>query len=82
MWYNSIMSALLRSPFHGMLSSQMLLIKVTGRKSGRQYTTPVNYFQQDDFNRQIYFSRWHRNCHSNDTSHISRVESEREKEWK
>lgn len=43
MWYNRIISWLLRSPLHGLLSKNIMLIRVTGRKSGRIYTTPVNY---------------------------------------
>ena len=34
---------LLRSPFHGMLSNGMMLITVSGRKTGKKYTTPVDY---------------------------------------
>ena len=41
------MSWVLRSPLHGMLSNDMLLITVTGRKTGKQYTTPVEYFRED-----------------------------------
>jgi deazaflavin-dependent oxidoreductase (nitroreductase family) len=48
MWYNSIMAAVLRSPLHGMLSKNMMLITVTGKKTGRQYTTPVSYSQQGE----------------------------------
>ena len=48
MWYNSIMSAVLRSPLHGMLSKNMMLITVTGKKSGHEYTTPVSYTRQGD----------------------------------
>ena len=48
MWYNPIMAGLLRSPLHGLLSSNTMLITVTGKTSGRQYTTPVNYFRQGD----------------------------------
>ena len=40
---NPIVSLLLRSPIHGSLSSSLLLVTFTGRKSGRQYTTPVRY---------------------------------------
>jgi hypothetical protein len=43
MWYNRIISWLLSSPLHGLLSENVMLIRVTGRKSGRIYTTPVNY---------------------------------------
>ena len=41
---NSLMAWVLRSPFHGMFSDGMLLITVSGRKSGRNYTLPVAYF--------------------------------------
>ncbi|HEU0293919.1 MAG TPA: nitroreductase/quinone reductase family protein [Anaerolineales bacterium] len=41
---NDFMSWVLRSPFHGMLSSGMMLITVTGRRTGKKYTTPVEYY--------------------------------------
>ncbi len=47
MWYNGIMSAVLRSPLHGMLGDTMLLT-VTGRKSGKRYTTPVGFYRDGD----------------------------------
>ncbi len=40
---NSMMALLLRSPLHGVLSNNFMLITVTGRRSGRPITTPVNY---------------------------------------
>ncbi|NJD57950.1 MAG: hypothetical protein C3F13_16895 [Anaerolineales bacterium] len=43
MWFNPIMESLLRSPFHGMLSNNMMIIYYTGRKSGNAYHTPVSY---------------------------------------
>ncbi len=43
---NSFISFLLRSPLHRMMSSSTMLITVTGRKSGRPITTPVNYYQE------------------------------------
>lgn len=46
---NDFMDWVLRSPFHRMLSETMLLITVTGRKTGRKYTTPVEYFEQDGY---------------------------------
>jgi deazaflavin-dependent oxidoreductase (nitroreductase family) len=48
MWYNKIMIALLRSPLHGMLGGSMMLITFTGRKSGKTFTTPVNYLRVQD----------------------------------
>jgi len=44
---NGFMSWLLRSPFHGMLSNGMLLITVTGRKTGKKYTTPVGFYREN-----------------------------------
>ena len=38
---NDFMAWVLRSPFHGMLSKGMMLITITGRKTGKTYTTPV-----------------------------------------
>lgn len=45
---NGLMSGLLRSPLHSLMSSSMLLIGVTGRKTGKQYVTPVNYLPDGD----------------------------------
>ena len=44
MWYNPIIKTLLRSPLHGFVSKNMMLMTYTGRKSGRQYEVPMNYF--------------------------------------
>jgi deazaflavin-dependent oxidoreductase (nitroreductase family) len=39
---NPFVTFLLRSPLHGLAGKNMVLITVTGRKSGKQYTTPVS----------------------------------------
>ena len=44
---NSFISWLLLSPLHGLLSNGMMLITVTGRKTGKKYTTPVGYFREN-----------------------------------
>jgi deazaflavin-dependent oxidoreductase (nitroreductase family) len=44
---NKTMKLLLRSPLHGVISKYLLLITFTGRKSGKTYTTPVSYAQED-----------------------------------
>lgn len=44
---NPVMTAFLRSPLHGLVSDSLLLITVTGRKSGREYATPVGYEEVD-----------------------------------
>jgi deazaflavin-dependent oxidoreductase (nitroreductase family) len=43
---NGMMKSLLLSPLHGLVSSRAMLITVSGRKSGRLYTTPVNYARE------------------------------------
>ncbi len=44
---NGFISWVLRSPLHGMLSNSMMLITVTGRKTGKKYTLPVGYYRED-----------------------------------
>lgn len=43
------MSWILRSPFHGLLSNGMMLITVTGRRTGKKYTIPVGYYREGDY---------------------------------
>lgn len=45
---NPFMKGLLLSPFHRLVSSSYTLITITGRKSGKLYTTPVQYGQQGE----------------------------------
>jgi deazaflavin-dependent oxidoreductase (nitroreductase family) len=63
MGYNSIMAWLLRSPLHGLISRSFMLITFTGRKSGRVYTTPVNYVRDGDVLSVVSFRHrtWWRN---------------------
>jgi hypothetical protein len=44
---NPVVRLLSRSPLHGMLDASVLLLHVTGRKSGRHYDIPVNYADID-----------------------------------
>ncbi len=46
---NDFMTWVLRSPLHGMLSNGMMLITITGRKTGKKYTTPVGYYEEGGF---------------------------------
>jgi len=41
---NPLVKALLRSPAHGRLSNQLMLLTYQGRTSGKQYTIPIGYF--------------------------------------
>lgn len=45
---NPVATAILRSPLHWLLSPGLMLITVTGRRSGRRYTIPVGYHQAAD----------------------------------
>lgn len=45
---NGLIAALLKSRFHKILSGSTALISVTGRKTGRTITLPVNYAEADD----------------------------------
>ena len=40
--YNPFVIFLLRSPLHSLVGKNMMLITVTGRKSGKRYTIPVS----------------------------------------
>jgi hypothetical protein len=58
---NNAMKFVLRSPVHRMVSKFTLLITFTGCKSGKTYTTPVSYSQEDD---QVYIfthANWWKN---------------------
>jgi hypothetical protein len=45
---NPVVRAVLRSPAHGLLSGRLMLLTVTGRRSGRAFTIPVGYHQEGD----------------------------------
>lgn len=42
-WANVPVKWLLRSPLHGMVDDQLMLITARGRRSGRSFTIPVGY---------------------------------------
>lgn len=60
---NQFMKVILRSPLHGLLSGGIVLVTVRGRKSGKAYTTPVNYLRQGDVLRIVSLRNrtWWRN---------------------
>lgn len=43
--FNDVAAWILRSPAHGLMSGSVMLVTVTGRKTGKAYTTPVNYVE-------------------------------------
>ena len=60
---NFTLAAILRSPLHRLLSRNLMLITVIGRKSGQTITVPVSYQQRDGAVRIISerTDRWWRN---------------------
>jgi len=58
---NSLVTAILRSPWHGIRSNRLLLLTFAGRKSGKKFTTPIRYEQDDEtllMNVLIEYSWW------------------------
>jgi F420H(2)-dependent quinone reductase len=45
---NAFVAAVLRSPFHRLLSGSVDLVRYTGRRSGRTITTPTQYARLGD----------------------------------
>ncbi|MFB6266432.1 MAG: nitroreductase/quinone reductase family protein [Halodesulfurarchaeum sp.] len=58
---NPLVSLVLRSPIHWLLSDDLLLLRFTGRKSGESYTTPVGYRRDGDTLSVFTHSEWWRN---------------------
>ena len=48
MWFNPIITWLLRSPIHPLVSKGTMLVTVTGSRSGEPITTPTNYLRDDN----------------------------------
>ncbi|MBS3753121.1 MAG: nitroreductase family deazaflavin-dependent oxidoreductase [Anaerolineales bacterium] len=58
---NPLMKLILRTPFHGLVSDDLTLITFTGRKTGKQYTTPVGYIKMNGSIMMFTNSPWWRN---------------------
>ena len=58
---NPLLRALLRSPFHRLLSSHLMLISVRGRKTGRVYTVPVGRHESGGMFLVSADGQWRRN---------------------
>jgi hypothetical protein len=58
---NPVVTALLRSPFHGPLSGVMAVITFTGRRSGRRFSTPVGYTRRGDTVELLVHRPWWKN---------------------
>ena len=60
-FFNRLMSAMLRSPLHGIASRSVMLITFSGRKSGKSYTTPISYLREGDMVTAFSHARWTKN---------------------
>jgi deazaflavin-dependent oxidoreductase (nitroreductase family) len=58
---NKVMTLLLRSPLHRMMSQHIMLITFRGRKSGKLFTIPVGYVRQGDSVICFTERKWWRN---------------------
>ena len=80
---NIIFSGVLRSPLHSLVSSSFMLVSVTGRKSGKIYTTPVNYHRVGDALHVISVrSRtWWRNLRGEGAAVTLRLQGKERQAW-
>lgn len=58
---NPLVSLVLRSPLHGLVSDSVLLLTFEGRRTGSEYTTPVGYRQEGETLYVTTHSPWWRN---------------------
>jgi hypothetical protein len=58
---NPVMSRLLRSPLHPLVSDSVMLLTFIGSKTGEEYTTPVGYWVKDGHLIVTTQSPWWRN---------------------
>jgi hypothetical protein len=58
---NALLSPLLRSPLHRMVSKTFILLSFKGRKSGKTYTFPVGYTHHDNQVEVISSRSWWKN---------------------
>lgn len=64
---NAFNKAILKSPLHSLASRNTVLLTFTGRKSGKTFTTPVNYAQDGNILRITSNTQrtWWRNVKAN-----------------
>jgi hypothetical protein len=58
---NPVMTFILRTPLHGLLSSSLMLLIFDGRKSGKRYVIPVGYQQNGKTLTLFSHAKWARN---------------------
>ena len=58
---NQVMINILRSPLHGLMSKDIMVITFAGRKSGDLFSTPVSYLRQGSEVTVLTRSSWWKN---------------------
>lgn len=48
MWVNSVVTSILASPLHRLLSRHLVALRIVGRLSGRSYVVPVQFAEEPD----------------------------------
>ena len=79
---NIFTKPLLRSPLHWLVSSHLMLIEFTGRKSGKSYTTPVQYYHESDGAYAFLTQRarlWWKNLQ--DRHFVTRIAGQEHESW-
>jgi F420H(2)-dependent quinone reductase len=74
---NPVARLLLRSPLHGLIDSAVLLLHVTGRKTGRRYDIPVGYAALEDRLVVVTVARWRVNLRGGGDVEVTRHGSRR-----
>ncbi len=58
---NPVMKGVLKSPLHAMISERIMVITFTGRRTGRVYSTPVSYYQDNGTVYSFTHAGWWKN---------------------
>lgn len=67
---NTVVTTILRSRWHGMRSDRLLLLTFTGRKSGKEFTTPLHYMQEGETLRMTVVYPWWKNLREQATVRV------------
>jgi hypothetical protein len=69
---NPLLGLLLRTPLAGSARDQMMVVNVTGRKSGRRYSIPVSAHTIDNTLYALTSAPWKNNFHDGATAEVLR----------
>jgi len=76
---NPLLKFILRSPLHGVLSDKLMVLAFNGRKSGKQFSTPVGYTRLPNGTLMLFTnSNWWKNLQSDPVIHLRLQGQERQ----